>query len=422
MAKLFQLPKGTRDILPDEQPYWMQLDQVIREITQIYGYEPLSLPIFEDTALYKRGVGEATDIVEKEMYTFSDKADNSITLRPEFTAGVVRSYIQHGMASWPTPVKLWNTGPVFRYERPQAGRFRQFHQFNAEAIGEQDPALDFEIMDMAWQLYDRLQFQNLSFQLNSIGCPDCRPGYLKVLKSYYKKYFDSICDDCRNRLDKNPLRLLDCKQDRCQPVIEKAPAIYDHLCEACAGHFNKLREYLNAADLTFTLNHCLVRGLDYYTKTVFEVWAEGVGSQNAVCGGGRYDGLVELLGGKPTPAVGFAAGLDRTVMIMQNKKQDRLKIDPSVYFACQHAEARKQAIIYVKQLRERNISCLMGLGERSFKAQFREADRRNVRYVVIIGDAELESRTVILKKMETGEQKSLNADQLIRHLDREPGF
>jgi len=422
MSKKFQLPKGTRDILPDEQSCWKQIAQVIREITRIYGYECLGLPVFEDTALFQRGVGESTDIVEKEMYTFLDKGGHSITLRPEFTAGVVRSYIQHGMASWPTPVKLWNEGSIFRYERPQAGRFRQFHQFNVEALGEKDPVLDFEIMDLAWQFYHRLQFEKLNFQLNSIGCPECRPHYLKVLASYYQKHLNTICEDCRKRLNRNPLRLLDCKQDRCQPVIEKAPAIYNHLCKDCTDHFNSLQDYLRSTDRSYILNHRLVRGLDYYTRTVFEVWAEGIGSQNAVCGGGRYDGLVELLGGQPTPAVGFAAGLERIVMIMQHQNQNRSEHAESlIYFACQHTDAQKQAIIYVNQLRAKNIPCMMGMGGRSLKAQFREANRRKAQYAVIIGDEELENQTVIVKNMENGEQKILNGDRFIQDFDAEPG-
>jgi len=416
MAKAFQSPKGTKDILPEEQAYWRMIEQVMEDLTRVFGFQRLNTPIFEDTPLFQRGVGEATDIVEKEMYTFKDKGDHSITLRPEFTAGVMRSYIQHGMASRPTPVKLWSAGPIFRYERPQAGRFRQFHQFNAEALGEQDPVLDFEIMDMAWQFYDRLKFKNLSFQLNSIGCPDCRPQYLKRLKSFYQNHTSTICDDCNKRLDKNLLRLLDCKQDQCQPVIEKAPPIYDHLCDDCLDHFTRLRHYLEAAGRTYTLNHRLVRGLDYYTKTVFEVWAEGIGSQNAVCGGGRYDGLIELLGGKPTPGVGFAAGLERTVMIMQHQNITIPEMrKPAVYFACQHADAQKQALIYITRLRELGIPCLMGLGGRSFKAQFREANRREAAYTVTLGDSELESGSLTIKEMRTGTQEICPLEQLVDH-------
>ncbi|MBN1783075.1 histidine--tRNA ligase [bacterium] len=418
MAKTaFQLPKGTRDILPEEQPYWAHLNAVIREITDVYQYARLDVPVFEETALFQRGVGEATDIVEKEMYTFTDKGQNSITLRPEFTAGVIRSYIQNGMSSLPTPVKVWSTGPVFRYERPQSGRFRQFHQFNAEAIGDKDPVLDFEIMDMAFRLYQRLGFQKLSFQLNSIGCPECRPVYLGRLVDYYRGHTAQLCEDCKKRLDKNPLRLLDCKQDMCQPVIAGAPPIVQHLCDECNRHFKALCLYLDSLNRPYTLNHRLVRGLDYYTKTVFEVWAEGIGSQNAVCGGGRYDGLIELLGGQPTPSVGFAAGLERIVMMMQ---QQQIPVPglpgPVIYFACQHQEAQKQALIYLSGLRDSGIAGLVGLGGRSFKAQFREANRRQARYVVTLGDTELGSSSVLIKHMETGDQETIQGDQLIRYI------
>jgi histidyl-tRNA synthetase len=417
MGVAFQSPKGTKDILPEEQGCWQRLNTVVHELGHVFGYEQLSTPLFEDTALFTRGVGEATDIVEKEMYTFLDKGKNSITLRPEFTAGVMRAYIQHGMASRPTPVKLYSMGPIFRYERPQAGRFRQFHQFNAEAVGELDPVLDFEIMDMAWQLADRLAFKNLSFQLNSIGCPVCRPGYLKQLQSHYRRQSAVICADCTNRLDKNPLRLLDCKQPQCQPVIADAPAISDHLCAECGGHFVKLRQYLDQVKHPYILNHRLVRGLDYYTKTVFEVWAEGIGSQNAVCGGGRYDGLIELLGGKPTPGVGFAAGLERIVRIMQNQNiagtQD---MPPRIYFACQNTEVQKHGVVLATQLRRYGISCIMGVGGRSFKAQFREADRRRVGSVVILGETEISEGTLVLKDMKSGEQITMKQEKLIPFL------
>ena len=419
MGVAFQSPKGTKDILPEEQGYWQRLNSVIRELGGVFGYEPLSVPLFEDTALFARGVGEATDIVEKEMYTFLDKGKNSITLRPEFTAGVMRAYIQHGMASRPTPVKLYSVGPIFRYERPQAGRFRQFHQFNAEAIGDLDPILDFELMDMAWQLVHRLAFKNLSFQLNSIGCPVCRPGYLEQLQNYYRDQFAVICGDCKTRLDKNPLRVLDCKRPGCQPVIAGAPAISDYLCAECSDHFLKLRQYLDRVEHPYILNHRLVRGLDYYTKTVFEVWAEGIGSQNAVCGGGRYDGLIELLGGTPTPGVGFAAGLERIVLIMQHQNIPGTEyISPRVYFACRNSDAQKQAVVLATQLRKNGIACLMGLSGRSFKAQFRDADKRNVKLVVIIGEDEISEETLVLKNMKTGEQTPLKQEELISFLSR----
>ena len=244
--KKFQSPKGTRDVLPAEQKYWHHVEQVLDELARIYGYERLDLPIFEYTALFQRGVGTGTDIVEKEMYTFTDKGGDSMTLRPEFTAGVIRAYLENGMASRPKPVKLWSYGPIFRYERPQAGRYRQFTQFNIEAIGEMDPALDFEIMSVAWQLCSDLKFKNLSFQINSIGCPVCRPGYMERLKAHFRSHAKELCEDCRNRLDKNPLRLLDCKKESCKPLADRAPRAADFLCKECADHFEALKSYLDS--------------------------------------------------------------------------------------------------------------------------------------------------------------------------------
>jgi len=412
--KRFQSPKGTRDVLPEEQPYWSRIESVMADMAGIYGYEKLDLPVFEDTALFQRGVGETTDIVEKEMYTFPDKSEQSLTLRPEFTAGVIRAFLQNGMTSRPRPVKLWSTGPIFRYERPQAGRFRQFTQFNVEALGELDPALDFEIMSLAWQFYETLGFKNLNFQINSIGCPHCRPGYLDRLAGYYEKKQDQICDDCRSRIKKNPLRLLDCKKESCQSVIQGAPAITDFLCLECKEHFSILRRYLDETRRSYTINSRMVRGLDYYTKTVFEVWAEGIGAQNAVCGGGRYDGLVEILGGPSTPGIGFAAGIERIVMTM--KHQDIPVPDassPVVYIASQGNKAASRAVQLLNIFRNHSVRAIMGFGGRSFKAQFREADRRNVHYVAMIGEDEIAGNTVTLKSMKDGHQETVTWDQCI---------
>jgi len=407
MAKtVFQSPKGIKDVLPDEQPYWLLIEEKINKIVRAYGYERLILPVFEETGLYARGVGQGTDIVEKEMYTFEDKGGNSITLRPEFTAGVMRAYLQHGMASLPKPVKLWSFGPVFRYERPQAGRFRQHTQFNVEALGEQDPALDFEVMSIAFQLYEELGFKDLSFQINSIGCPRCRPNYLDKLKEYYKEHIDEVCDDCKRRIETNPLRVLDCKREQCQLVIKNAPPISQHLCSECKEHFDTLRSYLDNAGRPYQINHRLVRGLDYYTKTVFEVWAQGIGAQNAVCGGGRYDGLSEAIGGPPTPGVGFASGIERIVLTLQ--AQDNLELKPQkpvAFFAIQSSKAKLWVVKTVSDLRGELVPVVMAFGSRSLKAQLREANKRSVRFTVIIGDEEFEKKKVQVKVMD--EQKTL---------------
>lgn len=408
VKKIFQSPKGTKDILPDQQSYWQLVERCIQQITQLYGYEKLDLPLFEETALFQRGVGEGTDIVEKEMYTFKDKGGTSMTLRPEFTAGVVRAYLQHGLSNKPTPVKVWSIGPVFRYERPQAGRFRQHTQFNIEALGEQDPALDFEIMSIAHHLFDILGFKKINFQINSIGCPQCRPNYLKALVDYYRPIQNSICKECQNRLGKNPLRLLDCKNPMCQPSIEDAPSALNFLCEPCEDHFQALTKHLDLLKYPYTRNHRLVRGLDYYTKTVFEIWVEGIGAQNAVCGGGRYDGLAEALGGPSTPGVGFASGLERIVLTLKEQNISIPEmIKPKVYFAFQGEDAKNQTVTLLSNLRKANIESIMGFGSRSLKSQLREANHRNVKYVVILGEEEMAQKEVLIKTMEGGAQKSI---------------
>jgi histidyl-tRNA synthetase len=415
MAKKgFQSPKGTKDTLPEEQPYWQQVEEAVRNTVNRFGYKRLDLPMFEETALFQRGVGEGTDIVEKEMYTFLDKGGTSITLRPEFTAGTMRSYLENGMSSLPKPVKVWSLGPVFRYERPQAGRYRQHTQFNVEALGEQDPAVDVEVMSVAYHLYRSLGFRNLAFQINSIGCPVCRPGYLEKLKEYYTENLATVCEDCRKRLDTNPLRVLDCKQSRCQPVIEKAPAINRFLCQECDTHFHKLREYLDALDRPYQLNHRLVRGLDYYTKTVFEVWAQGIGAQNAVCGGGRYDKLAEVLGGPPTPAVGFASGMERLVLILKNEGIAVPETGkPAVFCAWQGEDAKDQTVQILSRFRDGGMNSVMGFGSRSLKAQLREANRLGVAYTVILGEEEVKTKQATVKSMESGTQESVPWEKLM---------
>ncbi|MBN2413867.1 histidine--tRNA ligase [candidate division KSB1 bacterium] len=405
---------GMRDVLPDEQPYWRLIEQKIYEITYLYGYKRIDPPILEETALFIRGVGETTDIVEKEMYTFSDKGGNSVTMRPEFTAGVLRTYLQNGLFTQAKPVKLFSIGPVFRYERPQAGRFRQHTQFNVEALGEMDPALDVEVMSIAWQLYAELGFTGLKFQLNSTGCPQCRPNYIQKLKEYYESNYDVICNDCKRRLDKNPLRLLDCKNKTCQPVIAKAPVISDYLCEECRGHFSSLRNYLELSGRDYSINHKLVRGLDYYTKTVFEVWAQGIGAQNAMCGGGRYDGLIEQLGGQPTPGIGFGSGFERIILSM--KEQGLVPAEsrtPDIFIAHMGDNAKKEAIQLAFHLRRENFSTLLAFGDRSIKSQMKEANRLGASFALILGDREIDEQIATVKDLEEGSQSEISLDQLV---------
>ncbi len=405
----FSRPKGTQDILPEDQPYWAHLRAVVTQIAQSYGFERIDIPMFESTELFARGVGEGTDIVDKEMYSFKDKGDRDITLRPEFTAGVMRAYIENGLHVQPKPIRLYSIGPIFRYEEPQAGRYRQFNQFNAEIIGVDGALADLETMLLAWDIYAELKFQNLAFQLNSTGCPVCRPTYLAALQAYYKEYEDTICEDCRRRIVHNPLRVLDCKQHQCQPVIAAAPKITDYLCEGCAQHFAELRSYLDTLGKPYSLNHRLVRGLDYYTKTVFEVWAEGIGAQSAVCGGGRYDGLVELLDGPSTPAVGFAAGMERVVMVMKAQGITVPELpQPPVYLAYLGDASRQHAVRLLAELRAAGVGTQIAM-QGSLRSQLRQADKRQAKVTVIIGEDELARGEVTLRDMASGEQTTVAA-------------
>ena len=410
---LYQAPRGTSDILPQEQAYWRYIEQKAVNICQLYGYGRIDVPTFEDTGLFSRSIGEGTDIVEKEMYTFEDKGGNKITLRPEGTAPVCRAYLEHGMHNLPQPVKLYYIASIFRYERPQAGRYRQHYQFGIEAIGEDDPALDAEVIDMAWHFFSSLNLDNLSLIINSIGCKKCRPEYLSALKAYYADYTQELCSDCKTRLKRNPLRLLDCKQPQCQRLASSAPKSIDHLCPQCDEHFNRLKRYLGLLGLPFELNHRLVRGLDYYTRTVFEIQPEEEGAQSTLGGGGRYDDLIEELGGKPTPAIGFATGIERIIL---NLKKQGVPIPtlprPQVFLAYIGDEAKDEAIKPTAKLSREGFVAIMAMGNKSLKAPMRQANNLNVRYAVIIGEQEIKDGTVILRDMATSEQKPIPLPQL----------
>ncbi|MBN2355691.1 histidine--tRNA ligase [candidate division KSB1 bacterium] len=410
----FKSITGTRDVLPEEQPYWRLIENKIYQITSLFGYQRVDPPIFEETALFVRGVGETTDIVEKEMYTFKDKSDNSLTLRPEFTAGVIRLYLQNGMHMLTKPVKVFSIGPIFRYERPQAGRFRQHTQFNVEAFGEKDAAIDFEVMSIAWHLYAELGFKGLRFQLNSTGCPVCRPQYIEKLQNHYRKHIHLICQDCKRRLQRNALRLLDCKVPDCQPVIQSAPVISEHLCQDCESHFAKLCHYLDLMERPYTINHKLVRGLDYYTKTVFEVWAQGIGAQNAMCGGGRYDGLIELLGGDPTPGIGFGSGIERIILVMKEQGLTPPPLEvPKIIIAHMGEAAKEMAINLTHQLRNARIPVQLSFGDRSLKSQLREANRLGMDHVIIIAEQEVADQTATIKRLSDGVQEAVPQNKII---------
>jgi len=410
---LYQAPRGTSDILPQERAYWRFIEQKVAEMASLYGYERLDAPAFEDTKLFSRSVGEDTDIVNKEMYTFEDRGGSSLTLRPEGTAPVCRAYLEHGLHNQPQPVKLYYIASIFRYERPQAGRFRQHYQFGYEAIGDGDPALDGEVIDLAWRFFASVNLRKLTLQLNSIGCKKCRPSYVASLKSYYADHTKELCPECKTRLKRNPLRLLDCKQPSCQQLADSAPKSVDYLCPECAEHFKQLKRYLKLLRLPFAVNHHLVRGLDYYTRTVFEIQPEDGGAQSTLAGGGRYDDLIEELGGKPTPAIGFAAGMERIIL---NLKKQKVAIPPlpkpRVFIAYLGDEAKDTATRLASSLRGLGVGVIEALGDKSLKAQLRQSNSLDVRYSVIIGEEEVKNNTVILRDMTSAEQKSVAINEL----------
>jgi histidyl-tRNA synthetase len=410
---LYQAPRGTSDILPEEQAYWRHVEEKAILVCQLHGYQRIDTPVFEDTHLFLRGVGEETEIVTKQMYTFEDKGGSQLTLRPEGTAPVCRAYLEHGMHNLPPPVKLYYIAPIFRYERPQAGRYRQHHQFGCETIGDDDPALDAEVIDMAWQFFLSLNIKHILLKLNSIGCKRCRPKYLNALVAYYSRYENELCQDCKIRLKVNPLRLLDCKKTTCQKIADSTPRSIDYLCSECSAHFERLNNYLKILDINVILDHHLVRGLDYYTKTVFEIQPEAEGGQSALGGGGRYDNLIEELGGKPTPAIGFATGIER---IIRNIKEQCIAIPslarPEVYLAYTGDEVKEKVVQLASALRKSGIALVEAVATKSLKAQLRQANNIGVKYTVIVGDEELKKDAVILRNMVKAEQKIVSLSEL----------
>ena len=410
---MYNAPRGTTDILPEEQAYWRYIEEKAAYICQLYGYERIETPIFEDTQLFVKGTGDTTDIVQKEMYTFEDRSGNSLTLKPEGTPGVCRAYLEHGFQNLPQPVKLFHISPFFRYERPQAGRYRQYYQFGAEAIGEADASLDAEVIDMAWQFLKSLGLQKLLIFINSIGCPECRPKYLEVLRSYFANHVSELCPDCKIRLERNVLRLLDCKQPGCQQIANQAPKSIDYLCLPCADHFQALKNYLGILEISFEVNQRLVRGLDYYTRTVFEIQPEEEKAQSAIGGGGRYDGLIETLGGKPTPGIGFGIGIERIVL---NLKRQNIPVPPvpvpKVFIACLGDAARNEGMKLTATLRRQGIGVICATSAKSLKAQMRQANNLKISRAIIIGDDEVAAGTAILRDMITSQQESVKITDL----------
>ncbi len=419
---MYQAPRGTQDVLPEDEKYWRYVEGTATRLAEQFGYGLIRTPTFEDTSLFVRGVGESTDVVTKEMYTFEDKGGESLTLRPEGTAPVLRAYLEHGMASRPQPVKLYYLMSMYRYDRPQAGRYREFHQFGVEAIGEGAPTVDAEVILLAWRFYEALGLRGLTLQLNSIGCPQCRPAYLEALVRHFTRHQMGLCHDCRRRLQLNPLRLLDCKNEQCQPAILSAPAGVDHLCDECQEHFAELRRLLDGFNLPVILNPQLVRGLDYYTRTVFEVWPPTVGAQSALGGGGRYDGLMEQLGGKPTPGMGFGLGIERIIL---NLKEQGVQVPevgkPFLYVAYLGEEAKIPAFQLADDARRLGIAAVTTLGSRSLKAQLKQANNSGARFAFILGEQEVQDGTVTVRDMIESRQWQQPREAALEQLLRAKG-
>lgn len=409
-------PRGTTDILPADARRWSVLERALRDVCDLYGYGEIRTPIFEHTELFARGIGSGTDIVEKEMYTFEDRGERSLTLRPEGTAGAVRAYLERRLDAEAQPVKLYYSGPMFRYERPQAGRTRQFHQLGVECIGSADPAADVEVIAVLVALFRRLGLTEYEIQLNSIGCPDCRPAYVQKLKQALEPVRDSLCTSCQDRFERNTLRLLDCKRESCQELTKDVPLILDSLCGPCEDHFQQVRGYLDEVGIEYTINQRLVRGLDYYTRTVFEFVSPELGAQDALGGGGRYDVLVETLGGPPTPAVGFAAGMER-ILLAASLEDEAAAAPVDTYVVTLGDEGRRAGVVLAERLRAEGFRTELDYMGRSLRAQMRQANRVGAKKVLIIGDDEAAAGTVQLRDMQSGEERTVGRDDVIHVLN-----
>ena len=405
---LTNAPRGTKDILPDTVGDWNYVEKEIRELCRRFGYSEIRTPIFEHTELFQRGIGEGTDVVDKEMYTFTDRGERSITLRPENTASAVRAYLQNKLYAQSNLVKLFYIGSMFRYDRPQAGRMREFHQFGIEALGEANPAVDAEVILLAMNLLEGLGLKDLELSINSVGCPKCRSKYRTMLQDFFRDKLDDLCEDCRSRFERSPLRILDCKKDSDKPYMVDAPKITDCLCDECAEHFGKLKELLTSAGVKFSHDPRLVRGLDYYTKTAFEIKYPPLGAQSAVAGGGRYDGLIEEMGGNPTPAVGFATGLERLLLALESQNllpEKNRSVD--AYVVALGDAAQAEGFKLLNNLRQQGLSAAMDFAGRSMKAQMKQANKLGARYSVILGDDEIAEGVVMLRSMEDSSQEKI---------------
>lgn len=409
MALLTQGPKGTQDLLPKQTAGWQAVEEVMRSEAAIHGFGEIRTPVFEHTELFQRSVGETSDVVQKEMYTFQDKGDRSITLRPEGTAGVVRAMLEHALYNDGLPLKFYYFTSCYRYEKPQAGRLREFHQFGVEMFGPAAPIADAQVICLGKSIFDRLGVKNLSLQINSIGCPTCRAEYHKALKAYFEQYKDQLCETCLSRLDRNPMRILDCKSPVCSKIADGAPSMLEYLCDDCKAHFEGVKTYLQAAGVAYTVNSTIVRGLDYYTRTVFEFVSNDLGSQSTVLGGGRYDGLVEEMGGKPMPGLGFALGIERLMMILDAQKIELPEAPKcELFIAALGDEAQARAFQMATELQTYSIFADCDNCSRSLKAQMKYADKIGAKYILVLGGDELEKGQASLKNMSTKEQEIVN--------------
>lgn len=404
---MVQKLKGTRDILPKESEVWQYIESKAKEIFENYGYKEIRVPVIESLELFQRGVGEATDVVQKEMYCFEDRGGRKVALRPEGTAGVVRAYIENGLSSEPSPLKLWYHMPMYRYENVQKGRQREFNQLGAELFGTESYMADVETIEMVEQLFQSLNIKDIELNINSIGCTECRKKYIEALKEYIRPNLESYCETCKTRFEKNPMRILDCKEEKCKELNKNAPKILDYLCEECKMHFENVKNMLDKLEIEYKIDPNIVRGLDYYTKTVFEFVSKLDGL--TVLGGGRYDGLVEELGGAKTPAIGFASGMERLIDVFKNNNPDlKLEKNMHIFVAYIGEEANIYATKLVKNLRQQGIYAEKDIMGRSIKAQFKYADKKKANYVITIGDNEIETKTATIKNLQTGEEKQIS--------------
>ena len=403
---MIQKPKGTRDLLPDESYKWQEVEEKVKRVLNSYNFKEIRVPVFEYTELFQRGVGETTDVVQKEMYTFEDKGGRSITLRPEGTAGVVRAYLENGMGSMPSPVKLWYNMGMYRYENVQKGRLREFHQIGAELIGSKSYLADVDIILMANEIFKVLNIPNIELNINSIGCPKCRAEYQKILREFIGRNLEEYCDTCKTRFEKNPMRILDCKEKRCKELNQGAPMMIDYLCDECSEHFENVKSMLKKVNVDFKIDSSIVRGLDYYTKTVFESVDGKTGL--TVLGGGRYDGLVEEFGGTSTPAVGFATGVERLMEMYNENNENKLDKMPDLYILSSGEEENIKSLELSQGLRKYSFIIEKDIFERSFKSQMKYADKIGARFLLVIGENEIKSKSAKIKNMKTGEEKEIN--------------